>query len=162
MFYSFKTFLTKSLTVELVIGLVIAAAFQSILTSFVNDIILPPTVGLLIGTNTENWFVVLKHGINSTMVYNTVTEAHEDGAVTLNHGIFLVKCLNFVVMLISLFVLVKIIGSVVKRVKAQMNAGMDNVQQMKACSFCFKEIDVRASRCPYCTSHLKEEYDLDY
>eukprot|EP01129_Flabellula_baltica_P011736 TRINITY_DN518_c0_g3_i1.p1 TRINITY_DN518_c0_g3~~TRINITY_DN518_c0_g3_i1.p1 ORF type:complete len:169 (-),score=36.00 TRINITY_DN518_c0_g3_i1:67-552(-) len=146
-FKSFKEFLSKTLTVELIVGLVIAASLQTIITSALNDIILPLTIGLLFGSNVENIFVVLKAGKNGTS-YNTPQEANDDGALTLNFGIFLTKVLRFVVMILFLFLFIKGIGGLAKKVR--WNDSLKN----KQCSFCFKEVDIRAARCPFCTSNL--------
>eukprot|EP01130_Rhizamoeba_saxonica_P007701 TRINITY_DN3123_c0_g1_i2.p1 TRINITY_DN3123_c0_g1~~TRINITY_DN3123_c0_g1_i2.p1 ORF type:complete len:100 (+),score=21.69 TRINITY_DN3123_c0_g1_i2:370-669(+) len=95
------------------------------------------------GSNTENLFFVLKHGGNKSLNYDTVTEAQNDGALTMNYGHFLVKVLNFSLLILVLFFIVKIYN----------RATRDHLLgKEKACDFCYKSIDIRAVKCPYCTS----------
>jgi len=148
-FRSFKHFISKSITFELVVGLVIAASLQAVLTSFLTDIILPVTLGVIFGRDLENIFVILKGGANGTTVYDTVPEARNDGAVTLNIGIFVTRILNFVVMVISLWIIVKMISVLAK------SANLEDKLTSKDCQFCYKSMATCATRCPFCTSNVE-------
>eukprot|EP01129_Flabellula_baltica_P011734 TRINITY_DN518_c0_g1_i2.p1 TRINITY_DN518_c0_g1~~TRINITY_DN518_c0_g1_i2.p1 ORF type:complete len:179 (-),score=31.22 TRINITY_DN518_c0_g1_i2:13-519(-) len=150
-FKSFKSFLSKTIAVELIVGLVIAASLQTIIRSALNDIILPLTIGLLFGSNTENLILVLKPGDTPNASYDTPKEAMEDGALTLNYGNFLNEVLRFIVMVIFLFFFIRFIGGLAKKInwkESHLN---------KNCDQCCKSVDYRATRCPYCTADITDD-----
>jgi large conductance mechanosensitive channel len=92
--------------VDLAIGLIIGSAFSQIISSAVTDIIMPP-IGLIVGRNFENWFWVIKHGKTPGMDYHTVDEAQSDGAVTENIGIFIQTLINFLLIALVLFCIIR-------------------------------------------------------
>ena len=103
MFSEFRTFLMRGNVIDLAVGIIIGAAFTTIVNSLVNDIIMPP-VGLLIGgIDFSNFFLMLK-GDHSLA---TLKAAQEAGAVTLNYGLFVNTLLNFVIVAFVLFLLIR-------------------------------------------------------
>jgi large conductance mechanosensitive channel len=128
--------------VDLAIGIIIGGAFGKIVTSFVNDIIMPP-VGLLLGkADFSNLFIGL-----SGKSYATVQEAKAAGAASINYGIFINTMLDFTIVAFAVFLLVRQINRLKREEAAAPTA--------KECPFCFSKIPIKATRCPQCTSELK-------
>lgn len=142
MFKEFKEFAIHGNVIDLAVGIVIGAAFGSIVTSFVNDILMPP-IGLLLGKiDFSNMFVTL-----SGQSYKTLAEAKTGGAVTLNYGLFVNTAINFLIIAFSIFIVIKQVNKFKKPVPVAAPA-------TKICNFCKTEIPLDAIRCPHCTSQL--------
>jgi large conductance mechanosensitive channel len=142
MFKEFKEFAMRGNVIDLAVGIVIGAAFGSIVTSFVNDILMPP-IGLLLGKiDFSNLFITL-----SGQPYKTLAEAKAGGAVTLNYGLFVNTAINFLIIAFSIFIVVKQVNKFKKPAPAAQPA-------TKICNFCKTEIPIEAIRCPHCTSQL--------
>jgi len=110
MLKEFKEFSLKGNVVDLAVGVVIGAAFGGIVTSLVNDVIMPP-VGLLIGgVDFKNLFIVLKPGAHVSGPYPALEAAKAAGAVTLNLGVFLNTVINFLIIAFVIFLAVKVIN----------------------------------------------------
>ena len=108
----FREFAIKGNVVDLAVGVIIGGAFGTIVTSLVNDVIMPP-IGLLVGdVDFSNLFVVLKPGTKAgtTLPYHSVADAKAAGAVTLNLGLFVNTVINFIIVAFSVFLLVKAIS----------------------------------------------------
>ncbi len=139
MLKDFRAFLMRGNVVDLAVAVVLGAAFGAIVTSFVNDILMPP-IGLLLGrADFANLFVSL-----SRQGYPTVAAAKAAGAPTLNYGVFLNAIVNFVIVAYAVFVLVR----QVKR----MAAAPAPPSATRECPYCVSVISLRARRCPQCTS----------
>ena len=110
MFKEFREFAMKGSVVDLAVGVIVGGAFGSIVTSFVNDVIMPP-IGLLIGgVEFTNLFVVLKVGTEKPGPYASLSAAKQAGAVTLNVGVFLNTLINFLIIAGAMFVVVKLVN----------------------------------------------------
>ena len=110
MFKEFKEFSLKGNVVDLAVGVVIGGAFGGIVTSLVNDVIMPP-IGLLIGgVDFKNLFAVLKEGTKAPAPYASLEAAKAAGAVTFNYGVFLNTVINFLIVACAIFLLVKVIN----------------------------------------------------
>jgi len=143
MLKEFKEFAMRGNVVDMAVGIIIGAAFGTIVKSLVNDIIMPP-IGLLLGNvDFSNLFVVLK-GVGS---YATLAEAQAAGAVTLNYGVFVNTIINFVIVAFAIFMVVKNMN----RLKRQEPAPEPTT---KECPYCLSAIPLNATRCPFCTSEL--------
>ena len=106
MLKQFRDFALRGNVVDLAVGVIIGAAFGGVVTSLVNDVIMPP-IGLLVGgVDFANLFVVLKEGANAAAPYPSVAAAKAAGAVTLNLGIFLNTVINFTIIAAAIFMLV--------------------------------------------------------
>jgi len=146
MLKEFKEFIAKGNAIDLAVGVVIGAAFGAIVTSLVNDILMPP-IGLLLGdTDFTNLFAVLKEG-STAGPYDSLAMAQEAGAVTINYGLFVNSLIMFLIIAFVIFLVVK--G--VNRMKA---AEEDAAPPTKDCPFCGTAILESATRCPACTSEL--------
>jgi large conductance mechanosensitive channel len=142
----FKEFAVKGNVVDMAVGILIGAAFGKIVSSLVNDIIMPP-IGALTGRiDFSNLYINLSGG-----AYNSLAEAKAQGAVTMNYGIFINNIISFLVVAVCVFLLVKQINNL--RRKEDVEA---IVPTQKSCPYCFSSISIKATRCPLCTSQLKE------
>lgn len=142
MLKEFREFAMRGNVLDLAIGVIIGGAFGKIVTSFVNDIIMPP-IGLLLGNvDFANLFINLSGG-----KYATLADAQTAGAVTLNYGAFLNTIVDFIIVAIVIFLLVRQVN------KLQKPAAAAPVTS-KECPFCTSAIPLKAIRCPHCTSQL--------
>jgi large conductance mechanosensitive channel len=148
MWKEFKEFVFRGNVVDLAVGVMIGAAFGKIVTSLVNDIFMP-VLGLLMGKlDVEALFIALngKH-------YDTIALAQADKAATLNYGLFLSTVLDFLLMAVCIFILVKLLSKLRNiRKKEPCPASVPD----RLCPFCRQKIAEDATRCPYCTSKLDE------
>lgn len=147
MLKEFKEFISKGSVMDLAIGVIIGGAFSKIVSSLVDDIIMP-LVGLLLGgADISNYFVTLDGG-----KYATLAEAQEAGAATLNYGVFLNRIIDFLIIAFVLFLIIKAINkarALTKKPEAEA------APATKVCPYCKSTIDINATRCPNCTSELK-------
>jgi large conductance mechanosensitive channel len=149
MLKDFKEFAMKGNVVDMAVGIIIGAAFGTIVKSLVADVIMPP-IGLLLGNvDFANLFFVIKQGATSGP-YETVAAAKEAGAVTINYGVFINTIISFLIVAFAVFLLIKQLSKMKKEEEAPSPE-----PTTKDCTFCFTEIPIKASRCPHCTSALK-------
>lgn len=141
----FRKFITRGNVIDMAVGVIIGAAFQAIINSLVNDIIMPVISVLTGGIDFSNWFLSLDGNH-----YDTLKAAQDAGAATLNYGTFLTAVINFILMALVIFVLVKILNSVSDRVHPKEEAAPTE----KTCPYCKSKIPVGATKCPFCTSAL--------
>jgi large conductance mechanosensitive channel len=143
MLKDFKAFVMRGSVLDLAVGVIIGAAFGKIVSSFVEDILMPP-VGLLLGhVDFSNLFINL-----SGKDVATVAAAKAGGAATLNYGIFLNNIINFVIVAFAVFMVVRL---VMKMQKPPAPAAVTT----KDCPFCLSSIPSKAMRCAHCTSDLR-------
>jgi len=144
MFKEFKEFAIKGNVVDLAVGIIIGAAFGKIVSSLVNDIIMPP-IGMLLGKmDFAGLFISL-----SDKSFASLAEAKAAGAATINYGIFINTMIDFIFVAFAVFLLVKQIN----RLKKEEAPAPANT---KDCPYCFSKISINAVRCPNCTSELKQ------
>lgn len=149
MFKEFREFAMRGNVVDMAVGIVIGAAFGTIVNSIVADIIMPP-VGLLLGNvDFANLFAVLKEG-KVAGPYGSLAAAKAAGAVTINYGLFINTIISFLVVAFSVFLLVRSINNLKRQQEAATGA-----PATKECPFCLSAIPVKAVRCGHCTSELK-------
>ena len=149
MFKDFKEFAMRGNVVDMAIGIVIGAAFGTIVKSFVDDVLMPP-IGLLLGNvDFSNLFITLKEGSKAAGPYVSLASAKAAGAVTLNLGVFINTIISFIIIAFAVFLVIKGINHM-KREKEAPPAEPTT----KECPFCFTTIPIQASRCPNCTSQL--------
>ena len=143
MIKEFREFIMRGNVVDLAVGIIIGAAFGKIVTSFVNDILMPP-MGLLLGKiNFADLFINL-----SDKPYPSVAAAKAAGAPTINYGMFLNSVIDFVIVGFAIFLMIKQIN----RFKQKP---VEAAPSTKECPFCLSTIPVKATRCPHCTSVLE-------
>ncbi|HEY8363404.1 MAG TPA: large conductance mechanosensitive channel protein MscL [Tissierellaceae bacterium] len=147
MWKEFKEFAVKGNVADLAIGVIIGSAFGKIVTSLVNDIIMP-IVGLFIGkVDFSNLFISL-NGVK----YPSLSAAQEAGAPTLNYGIFINTIIEFFIISFSIFLVVRQINRFKKKEEKT-----EKVATSKKCPYCYSDIHINATRCPYCTSIIEEK-----
>jgi large conductance mechanosensitive channel len=149
MLKEFKDFAMRGNVLDMAVGIIIGAAFGTIITSLVNDVIMPP-IGLLLGNvDFSNIFAVLKEG-KTAGPYASVAAAKAAGAVTMNMGVFINTVINFLIVAFAIFLLIRSINQLKKKQEAP-----PSVPTTKECPYCIVSIPIKASRCPHCTSQLK-------
>lgn len=146
MLEEFKKFVMRGNVLDMAVGIVIGAAFGSIISSFVKDVIMPPIGLLLGGIDFSNLFILLKKG-TTPGPYLTVAQAQEAGAVTLNYGVFINTIISFLIIALAIFMVVRMVNSLKKKEEVPPPS-------TKECPFCFTMIPIKAKRCPNCTSEL--------
>ena len=154
-FKEFKEFALRGNVIDLAVGVIIGGAFQAIVNSVINDLIMP-FVGLLTGgANFSEQFVILKlpEGVAEADVVS-LEVAKELGVATFNYGAFITAVINFIIMAIVIFLLVKGINKLQNIKKKPVEEAAPTT---KVCPFCKSEIAIEATRCPHCTSELPEE-----
>lgn len=140
----FKEFAQRGNVVDLAVGIMLGTAFSTIVNSFVRDVLMPP-IGLLFGgEDLKDRYFTLRGGS-----YTTLEEAQAAGAVTLNWGVFLATIVDFVIIALALFLIVR----QVNRVRRKQITGPEPTPA-KDCPWCTQKVPVAARRCPFCTSEL--------
>ena len=140
MLKEFREFIMRGNVLDLAVGVIIGAAFGGVVTSLVNDVIMPPLGALLGRVDFSNLFLALNGG-----TYASLDEAKKAAAPTLNYGLFLNNCLEFVIVAFAVFLLVK----QVNRLKGPV--AVEN----HPCPYCLSSIPLKATRCSSCTSEVK-------
>jgi large conductance mechanosensitive channel len=149
MLKDFKEFAMRGNVVDMAVGIVIGAAFGTIVKSFVDDVLMPP-IGLLLGNvDFSNLFITLKDGAKAAGPYASLAAAKAAGAVTLNLGIFINTVISFVIIAFAVFMVIKGINRMKKEEVAPPAE-----PTTKECPFCLSTIALKATRCPHCTSEL--------
>jgi len=145
MLKEFKEFAMRGNVLDMAVGIIVGAAFGTIVTSFVNDILMPP-MGLLLGrVDFTNLFITLRGE-----QYVTLAQAKAAGATTLNYGVFLNTVVNFLIVAFAVFLLIRQVNSMRRQPEPAPAA-----PTTKECPYCFSSLSLRATRCAYCTSELK-------
>lgn len=140
----FKVFIMRGNVMDLAVGVIIGGAFQAIINSLVNDVIMPVISLLTGGIDFTNWFIQL----SGSEKYATLAEAQEAGVSVLAYGNFIAAIFNFLIMAFVIFCLVKTINNLNKKPVEE------EAPTTKKCPYCQSEIDINATRCPHCTSEL--------
>lgn len=144
----FKEFAMRGNVADMAVGIIIGAAFGTIVKSLVADVIMPP-IGLLLGNvDFTNLFVVLKQGA-VVGPYLTLEEALAAGAVTLNYGVFVNTVISFLIVAFAVFVLIRSMNRMKRKEEAAPAA-----PTTKECPYCYSVIPIKAIRCPHCTSEV--------
>jgi large conductance mechanosensitive channel len=147
MLKEFKEFALRGNVIDLAVGVIIGGAFGKIVTSFVNDILMPP-IGLLLGSvNFTDLYVVLK-GVVPTGTPLSEAKAIT-GVITWNYGVFLSAVVDFAIIAFVIFLFIRAINRMTKPAPAPAAA-----PTTKTCPHCATEIPLKATRCPNCTSQL--------
>jgi large conductance mechanosensitive channel len=145
MWKEFKAFAMRGNVIDLAIAVILGGAFGKIVTSFVNNVLMPP-IGLLLGkVNFSDLFIDL-----SGKGYTSLIAAQEAGAVTINYGVFFNTILDFIIVAFVIFLVVRQVNKMKKKEPAAPAA-----PTTKSCPYCFTDIPIKATRCPHCTSALE-------
>lgn len=142
----FKTFIMRGNVMDMAVGIIIGAAFATIVASLVDDILMPPIGLLLGGVDFSNLFLTLKQGVPPGP-YASLAAAQEAGAVTINYGVFINALVTFLIVALAVFLLVRWVN----RLKGPEPEAEVTT---KSCPHCLMEIPLAATRCAHCTSEL--------
>jgi len=151
MLREFREFAIKGSVVDMGVGVVIGSAMTNIVQSLVKDIFTPFVSLFTTGINSTGWFFVLRAGKHGGP-YASLAKAQADAAITLNIGSFFNALVSFLVVAVILFFFIRAINRL--RRPAQVSA---DPADTKECPYCFNTISTKATRCPYCTSELKQD-----
>jgi large conductance mechanosensitive channel len=144
MLKEFKAFAMRGNVLDMAVGIVIGAAFGKIITSFVEDILMPP-IGTLFGRmDFSNLFLSL-----TGQHYDTLAAAKVAGAATVNYGLFFNTVINFLIVALAIFLLVRQVN------RWQTKPAAPAAPTVKDCPYCCSSIASKATRCPQCTSELR-------
>ena len=147
----FKEFIMRGNVIDLAVGVIIGGAFGAIVSSLVDDIIMPVISLLTKGIDFSNLFIQLGGGEK----FATLEAAKEAGVATIAYGNFIAAVINFLIMALVIFLLVKGINKAHDIGKKEEPA-VEEAPTTKVCPFCKSEIAIDATRCPNCTSELSE------
>jgi large conductance mechanosensitive channel len=149
MLKEFKEFAMRGNVLDMAVGIIIGAAFGTIVTSLVGDVIMPP-IGLLLGNvDFSNLFLVLRSGA-APGPYNSLADARAAGAVTINYGMFVNHIISFIIVAFSVFMIIRAVNKLKRREEAA-----PAVPTTKECPHCLSTVPIKATRCAFCTSELK-------
>ena len=152
MLKEFKEFAMRGNVVDMAVGIIIGAAFGTIVKSLVADIIMPP-IGLLLGNvDFSNLFIVLKQGATAGP-FATIAEAQKAGAVTINYGMFANTIISFLIVAFAVFLLIRALN----KLQREEEAPPEEEPTTTECPHCLSTIPIKATRCGHCTSELSAE-----
>lgn len=137
----FREFISRGNVMDMAVGVIIGGAFQTIINSLVNDIVMPLISVITGGLDFSQWKLVLGEG---------------DTAPVLGYGSFITAVINFLLMALVIFTFIKIMNSVAEKTKLKKEEEAP-APTTKVCPYCKSEIPIDASRCPHCTSVLEEQ-----
>jgi large conductance mechanosensitive channel len=151
MLKEFRQFIMRGNVLDLAIAVIIGVAFGAIVKSLVDDILMPP-IGLLLGNvDFADLFVVLKAG-NVPGPYGSLAAAKEAAAVTWRYGAFINTVINFLIVALAMFIVIKLAARAMRRDAAQP---VPPSPTSKECPQCTMQVPLRAVRCPHCTSDIR-------
>ena len=146
MLEEFRKFIMRGNVLDLAVAVIIGAAFGKIVTSLVNDVVMPP-IGLILGqVDFSNLYISL-----NGQAFPNLAAAKAAGAPTLNYGVFLNTIIEFLIIAIVIFLVVRALNRVQQGIKKPVPASAPTT---KECPYCFSTIPLKATRCPQCTSDL--------
>ncbi len=150
MLKEFKDFALRGNVMDMAVGIIIGAAFGSIVNSLVKDILMPPLGWLLGGVDFENFYITIASG-SPAGPYLSLADAQAAGAVTVNYGLFINAIISFLIIALAMFLLIRAVNRL-----QQGKPGEEQAPEpaTKECPFCLSSIPQGATRCPHCTSQL--------
>jgi len=150
MFKEFKEFALRGNVLDMAVGIIIGAAFSTIVNSLVNDVLMPPFGWLLGGVDFENFYLTVKPG-SPGGPYLSLADAQAAGAVTVNYGLFINAIISFLIVTLAMFLLIRAIN---RLSESKAEDELETAPTSKDCPYCFTSIPIQAIRCPHCTSKL--------
>ncbi len=141
----FKTFAMRGNVMDMAVGIIIGAAFGKIVSSMVEDVIMPPIGWVLGNVDFSDLKLVL------------VQKSAEAEEVAIKYGAFLNTVISFIIVAFAVFILIKAINTLqAKMLKAEADAAANAAPTTKKCPYCCNDVALEATRCPFCTSELKK------
>ncbi|MEI0564140.1 large conductance mechanosensitive channel protein MscL [Brachyspira pulli] len=152
MLEEFKKFIMRGNILDMAVGIVIGSAFTKIANSFVNDILMPPIGLILSGIDFSNIFLVIKKGVVNAGPYQSLAAAKEAGAIVISFGVFVNTVISFFITSVALFLIIKVFNKMQEKIIKKEKD--DKEAKEKTCPYCFSTINIKALKCPNCTSDL--------
>ena len=152
----FKEFAMRGNVMDLAVGVIIGAAFQKIVTSAVNDLVMP-LIGLITGNSNFNdafWVLRVPAGVEESAI-TSLEKATELGVTTFNYGAFISAVIDFIIMAFVIFVMIKALNKASSLTKKKEEEAPEE-PTTKVCPYCLSEIPVGAKKCAHCASDLDE------
>lgn len=146
-----KTFALRGNVIDMAVGIIIGAAFGKVVDSVVKDIIMPPLGWILGKVDFSNLYLTLPNSNGEINSYTSLDAAKEAGAITINYGLFINTLISFFIIVCAVFVLIKFINKLQNIAKKEKT---DAEPTTKTCPKCYSEINIQATKCPYCTTDL--------
>ncbi|MDU2095329.1 MAG: large-conductance mechanosensitive channel protein MscL [Negativicoccus succinicivorans] len=146
MWEDFKAFIMRGNVIDMAVGIIIGGAFGKIVSSFVNDIVMPPIGVLLAGVDFKGLYMNL-----SKTHYASLADAEAAGAPVIKYGLFINNCIDFLIIAAVIFLVLRALMKLKKPEVVE--------ETEKECPFCKTKIAISATRCPHCTSQLNEPAD---
>src|SRR4030042_2080049 len=151
MLKDFRDFIMRGNVLDMAVGIIIGAAFGTLVNPIVKNVIMPP-IGLMLGNvDFTNLFAVLKAGATPGP-YASLADAQAAGAVTINYGLFINTIVSFLIVAVVLFFLIR--AFVHARTKLETKKAAPVVPTTKECPYCLSQVPLTARKCAYCTSEL--------
>ena len=152
MIKEFQKFIMRGNILDMSIGIIIGAAFNSIVNSFVQDILMPPIGLILSGIDFSNMFIVIKKGADNIGNYSSIEAAKNAGAVVIGIGTFINSIISFLITAFSIFIIIKLFNKMQEKIVKKEQE--DKAASEKICPYCCSSININAVKCPNCTSNL--------
>ncbi|WP_297205142.1 large conductance mechanosensitive channel protein MscL [uncultured Brachyspira sp.] len=152
MIKEFQKFIMRGNILDMSIGIIIGAAFNSIVNSFVQDILMPPIGLILSGIDFSNMFIVIKKGADNIGNYSSIEAAKNAGAVVIGIGVFINTIITFIITAFSIFIIIKMFNKMQEKIIKKEKEDKDANE--KICPYCCSSINIKAVKCPNCTSDL--------
>lgn len=154
LFKEFREFISKGNVIDLAVGIMIGGAFQNIITSFIDNLIMPIISLITGGFDLTNSFIILSapNGVD-TSTLKSLQAALDAGCSCWQYGAFITAVINFLIMAIVIFLMVKGINTA----KNKLKKPVEEEPTTKVCPFCKEEIPIDATRCKYCTSEQPKD-----
>ncbi len=149
----FKTFAVRGNVVDMAVGIIIGAAFGKIVDSMVKDIIMPPLGWAMGKVDFTNLYLTLPDYNGTITSYPSLEAAKAAGAVTINYGVFINTLISFILVAFAVFLLIKAINKL--KAMTEKECEVQEEAKNKTCPFCYNVIDIRATKCPNCTSSVE-------
>jgi large conductance mechanosensitive channel len=152
MLKDFRDFVMRGNVLDMAVGIIIGAAFGTIVTSLVRDVIMPP-IGFLLGNvDFANLFFVIKSGATPAP-YASLADAQAAGAVSINYGVFINTIISFLLIALALFLIIRAFARARRQFEEKKEAALA-APAAKECPYCLSKIPIAAQKCAYCTSQL--------
>lgn len=150
MIKEFKEFAMRGNVVDMAVGIIIGGAFGKIVTSMVNDVLMPPIGKAMGNVNFADLYISLD---NTKGPFKSLADAKAAGVAVIAYGSFLSTVIDFIIVAFCVFLMIKAMNAMTKKLSAPAPAAAPT---NKECPFCFSSISIKATRCPNCTSELKK------
>ncbi len=149
MLKEFREFAMRGNVLDMAVGIILGAAFGTIVSSLVSDVLMPP-IGLVLGNvDFSNLFVVLKEG-SKAAPYASIADAQSVGAVTVNYGLFINHVIGFLIVAFAVFMIIRAMNRM-KRAEEVPAAAPTT----RDCPHCLSKVPIKATKCGFCTSDIK-------